>query len=103
MKKWKEKRDKEKKWKKEEKKVKELLCRCGDKVLTKWPKEFEDLLEMLARVANETEKGRGGEKERGLKFRHGEQASSALGSGDFGRIVRLLGMALGIGSALWGI
>jgi len=102
MKKWKkEKRDKEKKWKKEKKKVKELLCRCGDKVLTKWPKEFEDLLEMLAGVANETEKGRAVEKERGLKFGHGEQASGALGSGDFGRIVRLLGMALGIGSALW--
>jgi len=102
----KEKRDKEKQWKKEKKekkRVKELLCRCGDKVLTKWPKEFEDLLEMLAGVANETEKGRGVEKERGLKFGHGEQASGALGSGDFGRIVRLLGMALGIGSALWGI
>jgi len=73
-------------------------------VLTEWPKEFANLLGMLEGVANGTiEKGRGGEKERGLKFPHSAKASGALGNGDFGRVVRLLGVVLGIGSAVWGI
>ena len=92
MKKAKEKRDR---GGRERKRVKQLLCKCENKVLTEWPKDFADLLEMLEGVANETK--------RGLKFKHKTQASGALGSGDFGRIIRLLGMVLGIGSAVWGI
>ncbi|PWW76979.1 hypothetical protein C7212DRAFT_363341 [Tuber magnatum] len=78
--------------KKEEEKGNE---ECGKRVFEKWPKEFWDLLGVLERVSNGTD--------RGLKFPQGAKVNGALGNGDLNRGFGLLGTVLGVGSVVWWI